>query len=268
MNKHLHGRGVVVTRPAHQAAYLAGLIQEAGGYPILFPTMEIVELEDTTILDGLIDRLEQFDIAVFVSPNAVGCAMKRIMARRAWPPALHAAAIGAGGVRRLREHGLAKVIAPRRFDSEALLNLAPMRNVQGRRIVIFRGVGGRELLGNTLRERGAEIEYAECYRRRMPDADASSLREACARGDVHALTATSSEGLRNLVQLAGKDYLQWLARLPLFVTHPRIEATARTLRFSTIIMTGQGDDNLVPAAVRWFSGVQWERAVYSTGATD
>ena len=108
----LSGKGIVVTRPAHQAAHLAELIRAAGGRAILFPVIEIVEVGDLQPLLALIDRLDEFDLAIFISPNAVNKAMNLIKARRALPTHLQLAAIGRSGVRELRHFGVPTVIAP------------------------------------------------------------------------------------------------------------------------------------------------------------
>jgi len=252
MKQPLTGKGIVVTRPAHQAQHLAGLIAAAGGNPILFPTIEILELEDQKSLLALIARLDEFDVAIFVSPNAVHQAMKLIKARRELPPHLKLATVGRGGVRELERHGAVHVIAPTRFDSEALLDLAEMRDVAGRRIVIFRGVGGRGLLADTLIARGAAIEYAECYRRGRPQVDAAPLLNAWAGNGLHAITVTSSEGLRNLFELVGNSGQARLKRTPVFLPHPRIEQTARELGFADVVLTGQGDNELVQGLTDWF----------------
>ena len=250
----LEGRGIVVTRPAHQAAHLAELIRAAGGRAILFPVIEIVEVEDPQPLRALIDRLDDFDLAIFISPNAVNKAMNLIKARRVLPPHLQLAAIGASGVRELERCGVPTVIAPAaRFDSEALLELPALQDVAGRRIVIFRGDGGRELLGDTLAARGAAIEYAECYRRRRPQLDAAPLLTAWAGNELHAITCTSSEGLRNLFDMVGKPGQAWLRKTPLFVPHPRIEQTARKLGLATVVSTAQGDEGLAQGLVQWFA---------------
>jgi uroporphyrinogen-III synthase len=253
-DKPLSGKGIVVTRPAHQAARLAELIRAAGGRPILFPVIEIVAVDDLQPLLALIDRLDEFDLAVFISPNAVNKAMNLIKARRALPPHLKLAAIGRGGVRELKHFGYTAVIAPAsRFDSEALLDLPAMRDVAGMRIVIFRGDGGRELLGDTLTARGAAIEYVECYRRGRPQLDAAPLLKAWARNELHAITVTSSEGLHNLFDLVGKLGQSWLRKTPLFVPHPRIEQTAHELGLATVVLTAQGDEGLVQGLTRWFA---------------
>jgi uroporphyrinogen-III synthase len=251
----LAGRGIVVTRPAHQAAHLADLISAAGGNPILFPSIEIIAVDDPQPLLALIDRLDEFDVAIFISPSAVNMAMRAIGARRALPPRLKLAAIGPGGVRELGNFGLTGVIAPAvRYDSEALLELPEMRDVAGKRVVIFRGDGGRELLGDTLAARGARVEYAEVYRRDRPQADAAPLLLAWERGGLHAVVITSSEALRNLFDLVGERGQPRLMKTPLFVSHPRIEQAARALGAATVVLTGQGDEELLRGVTQWFAG--------------
>lgn len=254
-DKPLAGRGIVVTRPAHQAAHLAALITAAGGSPILFPVIEIVTVDDLRPVLALIDELDRFDLAVFISPNAVNRAMSLILARRTIPPQLKLAAIGRGGVNELRHFGVGEVIAPaERFDSEALLELPEMKHVAGKRVVIFRGVSGRELLGDTLAARGASIVYAECYRRRPPQADAGRLLRAWQGDELHAITVTSSQGLRNLFDLLGGPGLPWLRKTPLFVPHPRIERNARELGLAKVVLTPHGDEGLVQGLTHWFAG--------------
>ncbi|MBE0621724.1 MAG: uroporphyrinogen-III synthase, partial [Burkholderiales bacterium] len=179
----LAGRRVVVTRPAGQTAHLAALIRAAGGEPLLFPALEIFDAADLQPVRALIERLDSFDLAIFISANAVDKALAMVRERRAWPPALRVATVGRGSERELERHGYTAVIAPaERFDSEGLLDLPELKQMAGKRVVIFRGEGGRELLGDTLDARGAVVEYAECYRRGRPNADPAPLLDLCARG--------------------------------------------------------------------------------------
>ncbi len=249
----LAGRGIVVTRPAHQAVDLAERIRSAGGKPIIFPVLEILDTADIQPLITVIDRLETYSLAIFISPNAVTRAMSQIVARRTWPAGLRAATIGKGGAKELKRFGISDVIAPTRgFDSERLLDLPPLQSVAGQRVIIFRGDGGRELLGDTLAARGAQVEYVECYRRARPRADAAPLLKAWARNEVHAVTVTSSEGLRNLFEMVGKLGQSWLRRTPVLVPHLRIAEAARELGCSNVIETGPGDDGLIAALEKQF----------------
>ncbi|HYH41559.1 MAG TPA: uroporphyrinogen-III synthase [Burkholderiales bacterium] len=249
----LQGRRVVVTRPARQAALLADLISRDGGQAILFPVIEILDIEDRAALNAIIDNLEAYGLAIFVSPNAVDKGLEAIHARRRLPPALRVAAIGRGSARTLRKCGVSAVIAPEAgADSESLLALPELSNIAGQRIVIFRGVGGRELLRDTLAARGARVDYAECYLRTKPAGDTAALTQGWARGEIDALVVTSSEGLRNLHAMLRATDREHLARTPLFVPHPRIAETARELGLEKAIVTQTGDEGLVAGLAMYF----------------
>jgi uroporphyrinogen-III synthase len=242
----------VVTRPVPQAARLAELIRKAGGEPILFPVLEIFEARDLAPLHQIIDRLEEFDFAIFISPTAVDKAMNLIRARRAWPAGLRAAAVGRGSQRELARFGVTSALAPAsRFDSEGLLELPELSDLTGRKVVIFRGEGGRELLGDELVRRGAELTYAECYRRGRPEVDAAPLLQRWVRNEVQAVTVTSGESMRNLFDLVGKLGQQWLRNTPVFVTHERIADVARELGVKQVFVTAPGDEGLLDGLIEW-----------------
>ena len=250
----LAGRGVLITRASHQAQRLVDLVVAAGGEPIAFPTLEIQDVTDTAPLNALIDRLEKFDLAIFISPNAAAKAMNLITARRTFPADLRVAAVGPGSARELKHFGVGEILVPAtRHDSEGLLDLPPLRAVAGKNVVIFRGEGGRELLGDTLMQRGARVEYAECYRRTRPAAATGDLLRRWSRNEIAAVTVTSSDSLRNLYDMLGKLGRQWLKTTPLFAPHPHIAEVARQLGVRSAVVTEGGDEGLVAGMVAWFS---------------
>lgn len=250
----LAGHGILITRPAHQAGPLAARIHAAGGRPVIFPALEILDPADSQPLLDAIERLENYDLAIFISPNAVTRVMERMAGRRTWPAGLRVAAIGAGGVRELRRHGIHEVIAPQRsFDSEHLLKMPQLQAIRGQRVLILRGDGGRELLGDTLAARGARVDYIACYRRTRPQTDPALLLRAWAHDGVHAMVVTSSEGMRNLFVMLGKPGESLLRHTPLLVPHPRIAAVARELGCSKVIETAPGDDGLIAGLLQQFA---------------
>lgn len=250
----LAGRSILITRPAHQAGALADKVRAAGGAAVLFPAIEIVAAGDLAAFHDKVDRLESFDMAIFISPNAVSRALDLIAARRTFPRGLTVAAVGDATVRALARRGIEEVIAPAHsFDSEALLALAPLQKVTGKRIVIFRGEGGREALGDTLAARGAHVEYAECYRRSVPRRDPKPLLEAWTRGELDAVVVTSSEGLANLFAMVGAAGEAHLRATPLFVPHARIAENARLRGVREVVTTTPGDAGVLEALVAYFS---------------
>ena len=253
LDRPLAGRHIVVTRPAGQAAHLAEALLELGAKPVLFPVLAIYDVADPQALQDVAIRLDEFDWACFVSPNAVEKSLSQILARRTWPTGLRAATIGQSSEDALARFGIRDVVAPRgRFDSEALIELPELQDMQGQRVVIFRGDGGRELLGDTLKQRGASVEYVACYRRDKPATDPAPLLKLWEEGRLDAVTVTSSEGLRNLVDMLGKLGQTWLKKTPLFVPHQRIASVARALGCHEVKLTGPGDDGLVTGLLEYY----------------
>lgn len=244
----LSGLKIAVTRPRDQAVQLARSIEQAGGVPLLFPLLDITAVQDTRELHEQITRLAQFELAIFISPNAVHYGIAAIRAVGKLPTQLKIATVGQGSAKALRELGIANVIVPtQRFDSEGLLNLPELQNVAGWRVMIFRGDGGRELLGDTLKARGAVVEYAACYQRSRSQQDTGVLLDA----NPDAITVTSSEALSYLWRMLESKGQQKIRHTPLFVPHARIAELANQQGWQDIRLTDSGDDGLLSALIAW-----------------
>lgn len=253
----LTGISILVTRPVHQAHHLAAGIQALGGNPILFPVLEISDVKDLQPLMELIDRLDAFDLAIFVSPNAVNKAMPLINARWKLPLSLEIATVGKGSAEALQHFGINRIIVPtNRFDSEALLDNVELQHMKEKRVVIFRGNEGRRLLGDTLTKRGAIVEYAACYHRGKPDVDPTPLLNAWKNNAVNAITITSSEGLHNLFDIIGELGQQLLKVTPLFTSHQRIAQTAKELGLTRVVTTAPGDKGLLLGLQDYFQAIK------------
>jgi uroporphyrinogen-III synthase len=248
LNGPLAGRTIVVTRPRAQAAPLAEAIAADGGMPLVFPLLEILPAADSQPLKIALDRLSSYRLAIFISPNAVDYCLPALLERGPWPAGLTPAAVGQGTVKTLATYGVTGCVVPtERFDSEALLALPALAadRVAGQSVVIFRGDGGRELLADTLRERGATVDYVTCYQRSGPADGVVPLMSAWRAGQLDALTVSSSEGLRYLVDLLDFDGLAYLKETPVFVPHARIAENARALGLQKIILTEAADAGIL-----------------------
>ena len=162
--------------------------------------------------------------------------------------------MGRGTAKRLAEAGCTVDIVPQgRFDSEALLATRDLQQVAGQRILIVRGDGGRPLLGNTLESRGANVEYAEVYRRLCPNTDTTPLL-ARWREDVQIVTATSNEILNNLWAMLGKEGRALLLTTPLVVISERMRSHAAALGFRQVILADGADDRSMLASLCDWAG--------------
>ncbi|GAB6041193.1 uroporphyrinogen-III synthase [Endothiovibrio diazotrophicus] len=246
----LLGLGILVTRPEGQADPFCRLITEEGGTAFRFPVLEIGPPADPAPLERLIADLDRFDLVIFVSINAVEWGVEAVRRRRRFPPELQRAVIGPTTARALAERHLAPHLMPAPpYNSESLLALPEMHEVAGKRIVIFRGEGGREHIAETLRSRGAEVDYAEAYRRIRPNHDPAPLLRAWREGEIQVATATSNEALLNLVEMVGEEGRRYLLETPLVVISERNAALARELGFTfePIVAQEAGDDAMVAA---------------------
>jgi uroporphyrinogen-III synthase len=253
----LQGARIVITRPARQSAGLAQQISALGGKPMMFPAIVILPPADRSALERAQRDLAQYDYAVFVSANAVEYGVGD---PASWPAHLVALAPGPGTASALAAVGIGQVRIPATtMDSEGLLAVPELADVAGKRIVIYRGggeTGGRELLGETLSERGAQVYYVECYRRDKPRGDFGTLAAAWRAGEIDALTLTSSEGLDNLWSLFDDASRSSMAATPTFVPHPRIAERARMLGFGRVSVTAPTDAGLIASLLEYFASRQ------------
>lgn len=254
----LAGLHVVVTRPRGQEQQLCELIEAAGGVSLHYPVLEIEDSPQQEQLSRQFQHLREFDLLIFISPNAVARGMNLINAQGGLPEGLQTATVGRGSGRELKRIlGREPDFVPAsQFNSEGLLALPQMQEISGKRVLIVRGEGGRELLAETLRERGAEVEYAEVYRRSRPEVDNSALMHAWARNEIDIIVVTSGDGLRNLYDMVGQLGRQWLRKTPILVINERLVALARELGLeqAPIIAAEASDSGIVDALNAWHRG--------------
>jgi uroporphyrinogen-III synthase len=246
--------GVLVTRPAAQAAGLIARLRELGADALPFPALAILPPSHPETLNTVLEKLDGYNLAIFISPGAAEWGLAAV---GNWPVAVSIAAVGQGTARALATRGIASILTPEAgADSEHLLALPEMARVAGKHILIFRGEGGRELLADSLRARGARVDYAECYRRGRPETDPAPALAAISAGQIGAVTAFSGETLDNLLALLGPGCPPAFFDLPLFVPHPRIAEHGRKLGFRSIQATDPGESGLIAGLVEYFTHVR------------
>jgi uroporphyrinogen-III synthase len=248
--------GVVVTRPVHQAEALVRSLEAAGARVYRFPVLDIVPPEDEGPARRLMQDLGAVHLAIFISANAVERGLPLIEAAGGLPAGLRTGAVGKATAAALEVGGIPVDLVPSgRFDSEALLAMDALQGpaIAGRRVLIVRGEGGRELLGETLRQRGAQVDYAEVYRRARPDTAPQPLLEPLGRGEVDVVVVTSGDGLRNLYEMAGETGRPWLLHTPLLVVSERVAALARSMgwRAALLVAPEAGDPAILETLTRW-----------------
>lgn len=250
----LAGARVLVTRPAHQADALCRLIEDAGGTALRMPALDIAPPADPQTLRAIGARLDQYDLAIFVSANAVRGLLEHL--DKPLPQSLKLAVVGPASARELVEAGYPDPLCPPSgFDSESLLALPALRQVSGWKVVIFRGDGGRGLLAEVLRGRGADVEYAEAYRREAPPPPDPAVSDALRQRKVDAVVVTSAQALEHLVGLCTEAMRRGLTGAQLVVVSERMVQLAESLGFRAPLVAAEpGDRAIFETLVAWRTG--------------
>jgi len=241
----LAGVGVLVTRPDQQADELVHAVESHGGQAVRFPTIKIIP-RDAAEISACAAALPDPDIAIFVSGNAVRYGLLFAESARI-------SAIGPATAAAIEATGRPVDIRPTSgFDSEHLLAEAALEQVSDTTIRIIRGQDGRELLAETLRDRGATVDYLAVYDRLIPEYESAEIDEYTAKwqsGKINVVTATSVASLENLITLTPDSCQNLLARTPLVTPASRViqEALNRFPDIPAVLAEGPHADQIVRA---------------------
>ena len=232
LNPSIDSLHVLVTRPAGLADYLCNEIETLGGKATHFPVIEIKSPDNKDSLQSAINTIDTYDIAIFISPTAVKQTAKHIPLSAL---KLTIGAIGESTSAVLEKQGLDIQLKPEKYNSESLLlhPLLQSTTVDNKRIIIFKGEGGRELLASTLTSRGADVFNANIYKRCKPTSytplPVSTLH------NIDVVLVSSGEGLHNLIGMV--EDTDTLLALKIIVPGKRCAAIANEAGFKSIITT-------------------------------
>lgn len=247
----LKGIKVLVTRPEHQAQGLCQALEKSGATPLPFPVLEITDPQDIASAKKTVQQLENYNWLIFISANAVERAFALMKQEKVvLPDGCKVAAIGRSTADKLDELKVKEVLIPQqRFDSEGLLARPELSELTGQKVLIFRGEGGREILGKTLQQRGAEVDHVAVYRRKKPDANLDKIEQS----SVDIAIVTSNQSVQNLWQMVGKKHQHWLKQVALVVMSERNRECAKKTGYQgeIIVASQQNDEGLLAAVQQW-----------------
>ena len=242
-----------VTRPSPSGEQLVSRLRALGRVAYHAPLIDFAPGSDLPQLPQALQQLSAGDLVFVLSQHSVNYADSVIgRAGLSWPAHLTYYAIG-------RTTGLAlhcvsslPVEYPREREiSETLLLLPALQKLAGKRALILRGNGGRELLGTTLSERGADVSYYECYQRSPVHYDGSEQSAHWQRAGVDTLVVTSGEMLQQLYTLVPDYYRSsWLLRCRPVVVSERPATLARDLGWRTIRVADNADNDALIRALQ------------------
>jgi uroporphyrinogen-III synthase len=254
----LHGVGVLVTRPEQQAMPLCRLLEIQGASTLRLPAIEIKAVGNRRETAAQLGSLEDFDLIIFTSANAVRFGASLLDQKRE----LTLAAMGPATARALNQAGYRVGVypPPGASGSETLLQHPKLEHPAGRRILIIKGCDGRPFLEQELAQRGAQVVAADVYQR-VPatpsEAVLAALLGSFTAGAVQVITATSLEIAASLLAIATPALREEFERVHWLVPGERIAAGVRELGLAAPLVSAASaeDQDLVTALIRWRSSV-------------
>ena len=268
---------IIVTRPAGQARQLIEVLTraiEASGVGkrslpeiLSLPLLTIVPKSDGHLADHVATTLSDADLAIFVSPNAIESVMRLL--ERDWQDfskqIIPIGVMGGSSHLALRNHGVGSednptpIIIPgnnENWDSEGLWKeLQSLKwNWQGKKVVIFKGEGGRDWLADTLKKAGAIVEAISTYTRVPLDVDNPAwqlVREMDLSKSLWLLT--SSEAVRYLGEVMKDQFIQNLKVASALCPHHNIADAAEMIGFGEVFTSEPGDEALIKSTLAWLT---------------
>ncbi|CAA0080403.1 Uroporphyrinogen-III synthase [BD1-7 clade bacterium] len=247
---------ILVTRPQAQNTSFLNAISELGDEALVLPMLAIEPLTASNAASSLAQiKARVLDLAhyhhvIFISTNAVdiGCQWFD----QYWPqtPVLPAwYAIGKATAKTMGGHGLPAREGDSTMNSEALLALPELQMLDGQKVLIVRGEGGRDHLKSVLQDRGAKVDYLEVYRRRSLSYPQGTTTKLIENG-MDIVTVTSGETIQALLDQAMIDgTTQQILEIPVIVPGIRLENLAREHGFHHIFVAKNAGLDAMIAAV-------------------
>ncbi len=248
---------ILVTRPANLAVGLSEKINAMGDIAELFPVIEIKKTPHQAALQSAIDTLDTQDIGIFMSQSAVQFGIPAIQSRWSTLPNMFWAAIGSGTAHALQNFDIPDILFPPAppYESESLVAMPAFQvaQIHGKKIAILRGNGGRELLSETLKSRGALVQIIEVYQRCLPTLDLPMLEKIkhWRHTPLDVIITTSTDSLYNLVQLL-ENAVDELTEIPLVVVGARMQKLAKELNFKSPMVATSADDTSIINVLKKF----------------
>ena len=218
---------ILITRPEGKGAALAQQLEQAGYQASLFPVLKITHLTpSSTELSPLLNA----DKIIFISQDAVS-ALSQLKPDINTKAQFYA--VGQQTADIIYEQFGVRAAIPKQYDSEGLLALKSLAEVDGSNIVLVKGQGGRPELAKTLKERGAFLNNCIVYKREPTESITPNWTDHWKSQNVHGIVITSNAAVDAIFKSLTAHQLQWLQQCRFYVASERIAAYLKLQQVSS-----------------------------------
>lgn len=236
MTQSLQGLRILNTRPKGQAQEFTKIITDAGGVAIECPTLEIKATPDDWV--NSLPKLHTVNQAIFISANAVHYCFKALKQHRMnWSQQINVIAIGQASAKALKAYHIPVNETPNIPNSESVLTLNTLDQLNNQTVLLFKGEGGRLLIEEGLRLRGAKVYPLSVYQRVLPEINRQLIQSIWREDLVDIILLTSEQSIHNLFQIFGEEAQHWLQSKPCLVISERLVESASLLGIKKLVIS-------------------------------
>ncbi len=204
-NHPLTGTRILVGRARHQAGSLSKSLRTLGASVLEIPFIEIRKPQSFAPMDAALKNLKSYDWLILTSANgveAMWARLRKLRITRAKLKHLQIAAIGPATKKAIVKHGLKVKMVPEEYVAESVVK-GLRDKVKGKRVLLVRAKVARDVIPDSLREAGAQIDVVEAYETVVPEKSRTRLRATFKNKDrrPHVVTFTSSSTVKNFADL-------------------------------------------------------------------
>lgn len=232
----LFARKVLVTRAREQSAAMLDELVEEGAIPVEVPVLCFEEPSDLEPLARAVGELAHgaYAVVAFTSQNGVDRWFRALDVRgldaRAFGRA-KVVAIGPATAEALKVRGVRADAVAKEFRGEGVATEIERLlgdRVRGARVLIARAEVARDALPKALAAAGAVPDVVAVYKTVSPPVgEIDALRERLARGEIDAVTFTSSSTVTHLCDALGEGAAELFTRTRVASIGPVTSETAR-----------------------------------------
>ena len=210
------------TRPYEKNIVLLKELEKTNILLLNHPLTEIKPLNNYDKFDSIICNLKKYQHIIFISSNAVKFFVERYKNLSIeLPDKIIFSSIGLTTKKNLESHFKTNVHCPEDiYDSEHLIKKKIFDDIKNKKVLIIRGIGGRETLKNALKEKGAEVEYGECYIRNYLIIQQENIIQEIKNFNSIFILISSYESAKQFIESSNK----WLNKykIKFIVSHKKI----------------------------------------------
>jgi len=204
-----------------------------GARVIEIPFIEIRKPQSFAPMDEALKSLKNYDWLILTSANGVEAMwnrLRRLRITRRQLKHLQIAAIGPATKKAIVKHGLKVKMVPEEYVAESVVK-GLKDKVHGKRVLLVRATVARDVIPDSLRAAGAQVDVVEAYETVVPEKSKTRLRAIMKKKEErpHVVTFTSSSTVRNFVELLGRSQAKGLKNIQFASIGPVTSATLKEL---------------------------------------